>query len=135
MLTNDEVLTDTCDEDFVRDGVLTPSFGRKKRKSRAKTPIVDDEVRRSARFREGTTVHIQLDNEPRKKKGEAKKSVSFSTVEDLKSAIINRSLDSDLEAEDIEPIQAITLVELGSSFYGIPPEELSIAMLNPAPEE
>lgn len=78
--------------------------------------------------------HIQLDREPRRKKGEAKKTISFSTVEDLKTAIIGRSLDEDMEAEMIEPIDAIALVNLGSSFCGVPPEELTLATLDPAEE-
>lgn len=47
--------------------VLTP--GRKKRKAKAKNPIVDDQVRRRPRFRkEEVSKHIQLDDEPRKRK-------------------------------------------------------------------
>jgi len=95
--------------------------------------VVDDEVRRSSRFRNADDLkHIQLDNEPRRKKGAVNKTVSFSTVEDLKSAIINRSLDSDLDAEDIEPIQAVTLFNLGTSFCGIPPRScLMLASTKP----
>lgn len=114
----------------------TPSSARKKRKARAKTPVVDDEVRRSARFKKADGLkHIQLDNELRRNKGAAFKTVSISTVEDLKSAIINRSLDSDLEIEDVEPIQVITLVDFGTSFCGIPPLELADAGLTQTPEE
>lgn len=135
MVTDDVEMMDTHEEDYVAIGGLTPSSRRKKRKAKAKTPIVD-EVRRCSRFRtDEVKLHIQLDKEPRRKKGEAKKYVSFSIVEDLKSAIINRSLDSDLEAEEIEPIQAYTLVDLGINFCGIPPEELTAATLNPASED
>jgi hypothetical protein len=77
-----------------------------------------------------------LDKEPRRKNGEARKSVSFSIVEDLKKAIVSRSLDSEMkDAEFVEPIQAVTLISLGTSFCGVPPEELTLAMLNPSNEE
>jgi hypothetical protein len=60
----------------------------KRRKGRGQTPIVDDEVRRSATLMKDTPqTHIQLDNEPRRKKGASKKFVSFSTVEDLKKPL------------------------------------------------
>lgn len=113
-------------------GISSPCSGQRKRKARAKTPIVDDEVKRSLRFKKKEAIkHIQLDREPRRRKGEATKTVYYSSVEDLKSAIISRSLDEDLEeAEEIEPIQAVTLVELGTSFCGIPSVELTIATLN-----
>lgn len=54
-----------------QDGVLeaTPISIKKRRVTKAKTPIVDDEVRRSNRLKAGVTVqHIQLDNEPRRRK-------------------------------------------------------------------
>jgi hypothetical protein len=110
---------------------------RKKRKARAKTPMVDDEVKRCSRFRKNVTEkHFMLDKEPRRKNGEARKSVSFSIVEDLKKAIVSRSLDSEMkDAEFVEPIQAVTLISLGTSFCGVPPEELTLAMLNPSNEE
>jgi hypothetical protein len=107
------------------DGIGSPStVSKKKRKSRPKTPIVDDEVRRSSRLRkEGLQRHVQLDNEPRKKPGEARKSVSFSTVEDLKTAIICRSLENDMEVESVDAIDSDVLQQLGISFCGIPPVE------------
>lgn len=114
----------------------TPVSARKKRKARAKTPVVDDEMRRSSRFRKNVQqTFYQLDREPRRKPGAEKKTVYFSTVEDLKSAIICKSLEADLEVEDVEPIQADTLLLLGTSFCGIPPEELADADLQHTPEE
>lgn len=68
-------------------GFNTP-LGANKRKARGKTPIVDDEVRRSSRFhKEVAPAHVQLNNEPIKKKGEAMKSISVTTVEDLKKLL------------------------------------------------
>jgi hypothetical protein len=121
---------------FHQEEPLTLVTAKKKRKSRAKTPIMDDEVRRSSRFKVNVPQqHIRLDNEPRKKKGESKKSVSFSTVENMKIAIINRGLDTEMEAADIEPIQSEVLLNLGSTFCGIPPEELADADLTQSSEE
>jgi hypothetical protein len=107
------------------DDIGSPShISKKKRKSRPKTPIVDDEVRRSSRLRkESLQLHVHLDNEPRKKPGEARKSVSFSTVEDLKTAIICRSLDNDLEVENVDAIESNVIQQLGICFCGIPPVE------------
>jgi hypothetical protein len=118
------------------DAIGSPSpVSKKKRKSRPKTPIVDDEVRRSSRLRkESLQLHVQLDNEPRRKPGEARKSVSFSTVEDLKTAIICRSLDNDLEVENVDAIESNVLQQLGISFCGIPPVEFD-AEASHAPEE
>ena len=51
--------------------VSTPTSGKRKRRPRAKTPVVDDEVRRSSRIRgvpDSPLIH--LENEPRKKKRE-----------------------------------------------------------------
>jgi hypothetical protein len=108
----------------------------KKRRGRPRTPIVDDEVRRSARLRNvDAQEHIQLDGEPRRRKGATKKSVSFSSVADLKKAIVSCSLDDDLAEFEVAPIQASTLAELGSSFCGIPPAELSPATLLHEDEE
>lgn len=109
----------------------SPYGTRKKRKAKAKTPLVDDEVRRSSRFRKGgTDKHIMLDREPRRKNGEAKKTISFSVVEDLKKAIISRSLDTNMEEADmVEPGH-----KLGTSFCGVPPEELTLATLEPNEE-
>lgn len=56
-------------------------------------------------------------------------------MEDLKSAIICKSLDSDMEAADVGPIYADTLLLLGSSFCGIPPKELADADLQHAQQE
>ena len=100
----------------------------KKRKGRGKTPIVDDEVRRCSRFKSGQAqTHVVLDREPRRKKGEAKKTVSIITVEDLKSAVITRNLEEELNDAEVEPIQAPLLIEFGNSFCGVPPEELNLA--------
>lgn len=48
---------------------------------------------------------------------------------------MNRTLDSDLEIEDVEPIQAITLVDFGTSFCGIPSLELADPGLTQSLEE
>jgi hypothetical protein len=91
---------------------------------------VDDEVRRSARLRNvAPQDHIQLDGEPRRRKGATKKSVSFSSVTDLKKAIVSSSLDDALTEFEVAPIQASTLADLGTSFCGVPPSELSLATL------
>jgi hypothetical protein len=119
-------------EDFLAPtpiAVITPPSAAK-RKSRGKTPIVDDEVRRCSRFRKEAETLVQLDNEPRRKKGAPNKTVSFSTVDDLKTAIISRSLEEEMEDIVVEPLQITSLVELGTSFCGVPPEELNEATLN-----
>lgn len=101
----------------------------RKRKGIGKTPVVDDEVRRCSRFKKGAShVHIRLDKEPRKN-GEAKKTVSFSSMEDLRAAIVTRNLEDDMEAIEVEPIQPVLLLELGSSFCGVPPKEMNLATL------
>lgn len=64
-----------------------------------------------------------------------KKIVYFSTVGDLKGAIICKSLEADLEVEEVAPIQADTLLLLGTSFCGIPPEELAHVDMQRTPEE
>jgi hypothetical protein len=75
---------------FVSEDISSPSAAMKRR-GRHHTPIVDDEVRRSARLRnEALQDHIQLDGEPRRRKGAAKKSMSFSSVTNLKK--ISQSL-------------------------------------------
>jgi hypothetical protein len=62
-----------------------PSQQHQKRKTKARMPIVEDEVRRSARLRRNEdAIHIQLENEPRKKRGDAKKTVCYLKVEELK---------------------------------------------------
>jgi hypothetical protein len=114
---------------FVSETISSPPTA-KKRRGRLHSPIVDDEVCRSARFRNvATQDHIQLDGEPRRRKGATKKSVSFSSVADLKKAIVSCSLDDSLTEFEVAPIQASTLTELGTSFCGIPPAELSPATL------
>jgi hypothetical protein len=51
---------------------------KKRRSSKGKTPIVDDEVRRSSRFKKNIKVsHIQLNAEPRRKNGQSKKTEHF----------------------------------------------------------
>jgi hypothetical protein len=135
MLEADDSIVQEDERSEIRPDT-TPGSTRKKRKAKEKTPMVDDEVRRSARFKKADGLKpIQLDNEPRRKKGAAFKTVSISTVEDLKTAIINRTLDSDLEIEDVEPIQAITLVDFGTSFCGIPSLELADPGLTQSLEE
>jgi hypothetical protein len=57
--------------------------------------------------------------------------VSISTLPDLKNFIINKALDKELEAVYIDPIPTDTLVELGLSFCGVPPMELSLATIQP----
>jgi hypothetical protein len=72
--------------------ICTPSQQHHKRKTKARTPIVEDEVRRSARLRRNAAaIHIQLENEPRKKRGDARKTVNYSNVEELKADIITGS--------------------------------------------
>jgi hypothetical protein len=52
--------------------ISTPSPQHHKRKTGARTPVVEDEVRKNARLRRNTDViHIQLENEPRKRRGAA----------------------------------------------------------------
>jgi hypothetical protein len=96
----------------------TPSPQHHKRKPRAKTPVVEDEVRMSARLRRNSdAIHIQLENEPRRRKGAARKTVRFSKVEELKSAIITRKIEHhDTEDWEIKDITAPLLVELGTGF-------------------
>jgi hypothetical protein len=112
----------------------TPAPSRR-RCGRAQTPIIDDEVRRSSRLKTGMVQeHIQLNNEPRRKKGASKKSVSISSVADLKKAIVSRSLEETLDEDEVAPIPTPLLVELGHSFCGIPLMELSPATLTPEDE-
>jgi hypothetical protein len=76
-----------------------------------KTPIVDDEVRRCSRFRkEAHPELIQLDNEPKRKKGAERKSFSFSSVENLKTSIVSRSFEEALQDEVIDPSPDATLM-------------------------
>jgi anti-sigma28 factor (negative regulator of flagellin synthesis) len=115
----------------------TPSQQHQKRKTKARTPIVEDEVRRSARLRTNDdAIHIQLENEPRKKRGDARKTVKYSKVEELKADIITGKLEQH-EAEDreIEDINATLLVELGTGFYGVPPLELNTSTLQDSSED
>jgi hypothetical protein len=115
----------------------TPSSAHsRRRRGRPQTPIVDDEVRRSTRLKTGIEQeHIQLNSEPRRKKGASKKSVSISSVAILKKAIVSRSLEDNIDEDDVAPIPAPILVELGQSFCGIPPVELNLATLTPEDEE
>jgi hypothetical protein len=113
----------------VSEAISSPTTA-KKRRGRHRTPIVDAEVRRSARLRSKVLHdHIQLDGEPRTRKGKTKKYVSFSTVTDLKKAIVGSSLYEGIIEFEVAPIQAPTLVDLGISFCGVPPLELNLATL------
>jgi hypothetical protein len=76
-------------------------------------------------------MHFQLNSEPRRHKRAARKSVSISTLPELKNIIINETLDKELEAIDIDPIPADALMDLGLSFCGVPPLELSLATIQP----
>lgn len=134
---------DACTQSWAENDSLSPEDGTnsntlnsvshiipssKKRKTKSKTPIVDDEVRRCSRFKKGARQeHVQLDNEPRRKKGANRKFVSFSTVAELKNAIISRSLEEDMDEVVIDAIPEAALVDLGNSFCGVPPVELSLA--------
>jgi hypothetical protein len=51
--------------------------------------------------------------------------VSFSSVADLKKAIVSSSLDDALTEFEVAPIQASTLTDLGTSFCGVPLAELN----------
>lgn len=114
----------------------TPVPIKKRKLTKAKTPIVDDEVRRSNRNKKVVVADdIQLDNEPRRRKGEKKKTILFSSVEDLKKAIVLGNLhevvetaeaqvqafegDSAIEADAI-PIHM--LMDIGTEFCGVPLE-------------
>jgi anti-sigma28 factor (negative regulator of flagellin synthesis) len=95
----------------------TPSQQHHKRKTKARTPIVEDEVRRSARLRRNAdAIHIQLENKPWKKRGDARKTVNYSKVEELKADIITGKFEQH-EAEDreIEDINATLLVAPGGA--------------------
>jgi hypothetical protein len=82
----------------------------KKRKGHGQTPIVDDEVHRSARLRKDVLQdHIQLDNEPRRKKDAPRKSVSFSSVADLKKAIISNTLEDGLAEFEVGLVHPLLL--------------------------
>lgn len=70
-----------------------------------------------------------MDSEPRRKKGDLKKSVFVTTVEELKTAIICRSLDANMGDVEIEPISAPTLAYMGISFCLVPPTELNLTTL------
>jgi hypothetical protein len=114
---------------IVQEVLSTPSCV-KKRRGHGQTPIVDYEVRRSARLRRDVPQdHIHLDNDPRRRKGASKKYVSFSSVADLKKAIVRSSLEDSLAEFEVAPVPASTLVDLGTSFCGAPPSELSLATL------
>jgi anti-sigma28 factor (negative regulator of flagellin synthesis) len=117
--------------------ISTPSSHHHKRKTKARTPVVEHKVRRSARIRRNAdAVHIQLENEPRKRRGTARKTVRYSEVEELKAAIINRKIEHhDAEDCEIEDINATLLVELGTGFCGVPPMELNTSTLQDACED
>jgi hypothetical protein len=71
-----------------------------------------------------------LENEPRKRRGAARKTVRYSEVEELKAAIITRKIEHhDTEDWEIEDITAPLLVELGTGFCGVPPMELNTSTL------
>jgi hypothetical protein len=114
----------------------TPSQQHQKRKTKARTPIVEDEVWRSARLRRNeNAIHIQLEKEPRKKKGDAKKTVCYSRVVELKADIITGKLEQHkAEDREIEDINAALLVELGTGFCGVPPLELNTSTLQDSSE-
>jgi hypothetical protein len=77
-----------------------------------------------------------LENEPRKKRGHARKTVNNSKVEELKADIITGKLEQH-EAEDreIEDINATLLVELGTGLCGVPPLELNTSTLQDSSED
>jgi hypothetical protein len=57
-------------------------------------------------------------------------------VEDLKNSIITKSLEQEVVEEfEVEDILAPLLVELGTSFCGVPLMELNISTLLPLSEE
>jgi hypothetical protein len=111
--------------------ISTPSPQHHKKKTKDRMPVVEDEVRRSARLRRNAdAVHIQLENEPRKRRGAARKTVRYSEVEELKAPIITRKIEHhDVEYYEIEDINATLLVELGTGFCGVPPMELNTSTL------
>jgi hypothetical protein len=94
-------------------------------------------VRRSARNRKNANaIHIQLENEPRKRRGAARKTVRYSEVEELKAAIITRKIEHhNAEDWEIEDINAPLLVELGTGFCGVPPMELNTSTLQDSSED
>jgi hypothetical protein len=48
---------------------------------------------------------------------------------------VSRSLEDNIDEDEVAPIPAPILIELGQSFYGIPPVELNLATLTPEDEE
>jgi hypothetical protein len=56
--------------------------------------------------RDDTVEMVQLDNKLRRRKGEAKKTVRFSTVEDQKKSIISGQIGQPMEVDEMEPIEA-----------------------------
>jgi hypothetical protein len=52
--------------------------------------------------------------------------VTFSSVDELKKAIVRSSLKESLAEFEVAPIPIPTLVDLGHSFCGVPPAELNI---------
>jgi hypothetical protein len=51
-------------------------------------------------------------------------------VEDLKNAIICRSLENDMDVESVDAIDNDVLQQLGISFCGIPPAEFDAEASN-----
>jgi hypothetical protein len=77
-----------------------------------------------------------LENEPRKRRGAARKTVRYSEVKELKAAIITRKIEHhDAEDWEIEDINAPLLVELGTGFCGVPPMELNTSTLQDSSED
>lgn len=80
--------------------------------------------------------HVQLDNEPRRRR------LSFSKVEDLKKAIVLRNQNELIRAAEdqneaneekgqveADPIPIHLIMDVGTKFYGVPPKEITLASL------
>jgi hypothetical protein len=107
-------ITDHCFATPLVPDTPSPAHSRRRR-GRAQTPIVDDKVRRSTRLKTGfVQEHIQLNSEPRRKKGASKKSVSISSVAALKKAIVSRSLEDNLVEDEVAPIPTPILMSLAN---------------------
>jgi hypothetical protein len=86
--------------------------------------------------RNSDAIHIQLENEPRRRKGAARKTVIYSEVEELKSAIITRKIEHhDTKDWEIEDIAAPLLMELVTGFCGVPPMEMNVSTLQDSSED
>jgi hypothetical protein len=57
--------------------------------------------------------------------------MTFSSIFDLKKAIVSCNLEESLAEFEVAPIQTSTLVDLGTSFCGVPPSELNLATMLP----